>query len=190
MSTPLSVQVLDAGMPMFYTSSRLLPGRGEPGRRDQTSSARVGVDLVAVTDVACSLERFGDRYLDRIFTPHEIACCRTGDRSPGVPRGFSVESLAARFAAKEATLKVLRPEGPRPEWRSIEVHRTSGGWCEIRLFGLAAALAVDAGIEELAVSLTHEAMMAAAVVVGMCTSGDAAGGLSVGPSSWPTWREE
>ena len=85
---------------------------------------------------------------------------------------------------------MLRPEGPRPEWRSIEVHRTSGGWCEIRLFGSAAALAVDAGIEELAVSLTHEAMMAAAVVVGMCTSGDAAGGLSVGPSSWPTWREE
>jgi holo-[acyl-carrier protein] synthase len=78
-----------------------------------------------------------------------------------------MESLAARFAAKEATVKVLRPVGIRPEWRTIEVHRVEEGWCELRLSGLAAALAAEAGIRQLAVSLTHESLMAAACVVGM-----------------------
>ena len=136
----------------------------------RSSSVRVGIDLVTVADVAESVQHFGDRYLNRIFTPHEIACCRPGDRS-GHPLGtYSIESLAARFAAKEAVVKVLRPQGARPEWRSIEVRRTSSGWCGIRLSGQAASQAADAGIDEFAVSLTHESMMAAAVVVGVCRS--------------------
>jgi holo-[acyl-carrier protein] synthase len=127
--------------------------------------------------VAESLERFGARYLERVFTPHEIECCsradaRTRSRAPG----YSVESLAARFAAKEATLKVLRPVGWRPDWRSIEVRRTSGGWCEIHLSGRAATLAADAGIDELEVSLTHESMVAVAVVVGRCVGAGGTGG--------------
>ena len=85
---------------------------------------------------------------------------------------YSYESLAARFAAKEATVKVLRPVGARPDWRDIEVHRSSDGWTEIRLFGKAAVLAAEAGIDELAVSLTHEGSTAAAVVVGVCRPGD------------------
>lgn len=144
------------------------------GSGDRSPAVRVGVDLVAVADVVESVERFGDRYVARIFTPHEIACCRSdpGARDPA-GHHYSFESLAARFAAKEATLKVLRPTGPRPEWRSIEVFRTEGGWCEIRLHGRASALAGVAGIDRWAVSLTHEAAMAAAVVVGV-GGGDAA----------------
>jgi holo-[acyl-carrier protein] synthase len=138
---------------------------------------RVGVDLVPVVDVAESLERFGARYLERVFTPHEIDCCSRADARTGQrAAGYSVESLAARFAAKEATLKVLRPIGWRPDWRSIEVRRTSGGWCEIHLSGRAATLAAEAGIDELEVSLTHESMVAVAVVVGRCTSPGGAGG--------------
>ena len=125
---------------------------------------RVGVDLVVVAEVAESVEHFGDRYLHRLFTPHELVCCRTG-------AGYSAQSLAARFAAKEATVKVLRPGGPRPEWRSIEVHRSEGGWCELRLTGRAAALAAEGCIDGWAVSLTHESMMAAAVVVGTVSGG-------------------
>jgi len=129
---------------------------------------RVGVDLVAVADVAASVLHFGDRYVRRLFTPHEIDCCRrparTGDGS--VP--YSMESLAARFAAKEAVIKVLRPTDGQPDWRSIEVHRLAGGWCEIRLSGRAAVLAGDAGIDDFSVSLTHEAGAAAAVVVARC----------------------
>ncbi len=178
------VHELDAGGATDEASSRLAlerdhahhdhPGRerrehdcGELHRRSQSSSFRVGVDLVVVADVARSVHRFGDRYIDRVFTAHEIMCCRTPDRSREPSTAYFVESLAARFAAKEATVKVLRPEGPRPDWRSIEVHRDPGGWCEIRLRGRAAELAMDAGIAELAVSLTHESTMAAAVVVGM-----------------------
>jgi holo-[acyl-carrier protein] synthase len=126
---------------------------------------RVGIDMVLVADVADSVERLGHRYLHRVFTPHERACCRMG-RSVRSST-YSMESLAARFAAKEATVKVLRPSGIRPEWRSIEIHRVEGGWCDLRLSGLAAALADEAGIRQFAVSLTHESMMAAACVVGV-----------------------
>ena len=68
-------------------------------------------------------------------------------------------------------MKVLRPVGPRPPWRDIEVYRAGSGWTEIRLSGRAAALAADAGIEDLAVSLTHEESAAAAVVLGLCRDG-------------------
>lgn len=74
---------------------------------------RVGIDLTSVDEVAASIARFGDRYVARMFTPHEQAFCRIGD-GPEANRPYRVESLAARFAAKEAVLKVLRPTGPRP----------------------------------------------------------------------------
>jgi len=138
-------------------------------RGARSSLLRVGVDLVAVSDVIESVERFGDRYMHRMFTPHEVGCCRSNSNSadPSIPE-YSFESMAARFAAKEATLKVLRPVGPRPKWCDIEVHRTDNGWCDIRLTGRAATMAAEAGIEEWAVSLTHHASMAAAVVIGIC----------------------
>jgi holo-[acyl-carrier protein] synthase len=91
-------------------------------------------------------------------------------------------SLAARFAAKEATIKVLRPVGHQPDWRSVEVRRHSEGWCTMALSGHAAALADQAGIAELAVSLTHEGDVAAAVVVALCgpeTAGTATADVSV-----------
>ncbi len=128
---------------------------------------RVGLDLVDPADVAASVARFGDRYVERVYTDHEIACCRRPGRA-GTAGTYAMDSLAARFAAKEAALKVLRPVGARPAWRSIELHRTAGGWCEIHLSGSAAALAADAGIDGLSVSLSHEASLAAAVVVGWC----------------------
>ncbi len=153
-----------------------------------SDSLRVGMDLVLVDDVAASVDRLGRRYLYRVFTPHERACARLGGgREPlpatetvhadtgwvdGAATAYSMQSLAGRFAAKEAAVKVLRPRGVRPEWRSIEVHRVVGGWCELRLSGLAARLAAEAGITTLAVSVTHEPMMAAACVVAM-SRGDA-----------------
>ncbi len=130
---------------------------------------RVGVDLVSVDEVAESVRHFGDRYVTRIYTPHEIESCRR----PGTedaPDALAAESLAARFAAKEAVMKVLRPVELQLDWRTIELHRMTGGWCEVRLSGRAAAMAEEAGIEELAVSLTHESSVAGAVVVGRCTT--------------------
>jgi holo-[acyl-carrier protein] synthase len=138
-----------------------------PGTWDLSSTLRVGIDLTAVAEVAESVERFGLRYVGRIFTPHEVASCRRLGPDDGTP-SYSFESMAARFAAKEAVVKVLRPIGPRPEWRAIEVHRAASGWTEIRLSGTAALLASRAGIAQMALSLTHQGSMAAAVVVGVC----------------------
>ena len=132
-------------------------------------SFRVGMDLVSVEEVAASVDHFGDRYVTRLFTPHEIETCRTDDDSACGRDAYAVDSLAARFAAKEAVVKVLRPVEVQPDWRSIEIHRMTGGWCEIRLSGQAAELAAEAGIGELTVSLSHEASVAGAVVVGRCT---------------------
>jgi holo-[acyl-carrier protein] synthase len=134
-------------------------------------SLRVGIDLTSVFEVAASVERFGDHYVKRIFTPHEIACCQaTGESCESTGR-YSYESLAARFAAKEAVVKVLQPVGARPAWRDIEVRRAPGGRPEIRLSGRAAAMADRVGIEDLAVSMTHEQSAAAAIVVGFCGNG-------------------
>lgn len=120
---------------------------------------RVGVDLVAVDDVAASIDRFGDRYLGRLFTDHERACCTTGGH-------VRVDGLAARFAAKEAVVKVLRPAAgaARPPWTSIEVRRQADGSCRLALHGSAAELAARDGLVSWSVSLTHEGEMAAAVV--------------------------
>lgn len=123
-------------------------------------SVRVGTDLCSVDTVQASVEAFGDRYLDRIYTPQERAYAdAAGDDRR------RCEHLAARFAAKEAVVKVLAPPDARPEWRSIEVVRQASGACAIEVTGEAARMAADLGIEEFSVSLTHEADLAAATVV-------------------------
>jgi holo-[acyl-carrier protein] synthase len=123
-----------------------------------SAPVRVGIDLCSVREVAESIERFGDRYLRRIYTEHEVEYC-------GQDPALSAERFAARFAAKEATVKVLRPRDSWPDWRSIEVRRDPGGWCELSLTGAAAELARDADISSFAVSLSHDGGMANAVVV-------------------------
>ena len=116
-----------------------------------------GIDLTSVSQVRQSLREFGDKYLHRVFTPTEIAdCCAAHDPAP---------HLAARFAAKEATIKALMVEDAQPHWTSIEVRRHPSGWCEIHLSGKAAQLAAARGIDRFAVSLSHEEDLAAAVVV-------------------------
>lgn len=117
----------------------------------------VGIDLTSVSQVRLSLREFGDRYLQRVFTPTEIAdCCASHDPAP---------HLAARFAAKEATIKALMVEDAYPHWTSIEVRRHPSGWCDIHLSGKAAQLAEAKGIDRFAVSLSHEGDLAAAIVV-------------------------
>ena len=122
------------------------------------SSIRVGTDLCSVQDVAESIATFGDRYLQRVYTAHELEYC---SQDPAL----SAERLAARFAAKEAAMKVLRPLDVRPDWRTIEVRRDPGGWCELALSGSAARMADEAAITSLSVSLSHEAGLANAVVI-------------------------
>lgn len=123
-------------------------------------AVRVGTDLCSVDTVAQSVDAFGDRYLDRIYTTRERAYAdAAGDERR------RCEHLAARFAAKEAVVKVLAPDDARPEWRSIEVVRHPSGACGIEVTGEAARMAAELGIEEFSVSLSHEADLAAATVV-------------------------
>ena len=134
-----------------------------PEAAGDSRAVRVGVDLCATADVELAVGRFGDRYLRRVYTEAELAYCNAGGT-----RRF--ERLAARFAAKEATLKALRPSDDGINWRSIEVVRQPAGWCDVRLTGAMAELAQRDGVSAVALSITHEQGLAAAVVVAEVSS--------------------
>jgi holo-[acyl-carrier protein] synthase len=119
---------------------------------------RVGIDLVSVDAVRESIREHGPRYLKRIYTEGELSDCST-------PQGIVAERLAARFAAKEATLKVLRPVDEAVPWRTMEVMRHGAGWVEMELSGRAADLAAEARLSDFALSISHEAGYASAIVI-------------------------
>jgi holo-[acyl-carrier protein] synthase len=121
---------------------------------------RVGIDLVSVAEVAESVREHGDRYLERIYTERELDDC-----------GGDHERLAARFAAKEAAIKALRPGDEAVPWREIEVVRAPSGAVELALHGRAAALAAEALVLGFAVSLTHQSGLASAVVIAELETG-------------------
>lgn len=120
----------------------------------------VGIDLVAIESVAESLSgSHAEHYLKRVYTEREVEECRR-------PCGeIEAGRLAARFAAKEATIKALPGNGEEIRLTGIEVLREPGGEVRIELSGKAADVARDGGVSELAVSLTHEDGFAAAAVV-------------------------
>ena len=119
----------------------------------------VGVDLAEVSEVQRSIDLFGTQYLDRIFTPGEQA--QSAESSDPTPH------LAARFAAKEATIKVLSVDDLIPPWTSMELKREPSGGSTLHLTGTAARFALEKGIDSLLVSLSHEKDMAIAVVVAL-----------------------
>ena len=119
----------------------------------------VGIDLVDVADVTESVAVHAERYLERVYTPRELRECRSQDGTVDARR------LAARFAAKEAAFKALGVGDDAIPWQSIGVRSDRFGNPSLDLTGAAAALAAARGIDDLAVSLTHEGPFAAAVVV-------------------------
>jgi holo-[acyl-carrier protein] synthase len=123
---------------------------------------RNGIDVTDVATVRGALEEFGLRYTRRVYTDDEVAYCQDASSVEQ-----TAERFAARFAAKEAVIKVLRPAAARPPWTSIEVVRHADGWCEVALSGSAARMASDAGIAELSISLSHEGGMAVASAVAL-----------------------
>ena len=115
----------------------------------------VGVDVIEIERVAATLARFGDRFLERVFTEGETAYCR--GRAP---------QLAARFAAKEAVMKALGTGTRGVGWREVEVTRKPTGEPGIALHGRAAERAARLGIDRIAVSLSHSRHYAVASVIG------------------------
>lgn len=120
--------------------------------------SRVGIDLVQVSRIEESLQKFGERFLRRLFHRDEIAYALAS------PVACS-RRLAARFAAKEAALKALHVADRGVSWRDIEVRRASDGDCALVLHGSAQRAAREAGLEVASLSLTHEGDYAAAVVL-------------------------
>ena len=117
----------------------------------------MGTDLSEIGRVKKSIDRFGDRFLERVYTPSEIAYCMT-------KKGFA-ESFAARFAAKEAAAKALGTGISRGvSWKEFEVTRAASGKPSLVLHGRAADLAKELGVTRISLSLTHSREMALAVV--------------------------
>jgi holo-[acyl-carrier protein] synthase len=119
----------------------------------------IGTDIIEITRIARSLERFGDQFLRRVYTPGEVAYCQRKKKN-------AAESFAARFAAKEAAAKALGTGISRGvAWTEFEVTRASGQRPELHLSGRAAEIASRLGIVRLSLSLTHSRDVAMAVVI-------------------------
>lgn len=117
-----------------------------------------GVDIAEVPRIAQAIERYGERFLKRIFTEAEIRYCES--------KANRVERYAARFAAKEAAMKALGTgwnHGVR--WRDCEVSRQPGGRPTMKFHGKAAEFAARLGTSNIALSLTHTAHEAFAQVI-------------------------
>jgi holo-[acyl-carrier protein] synthase len=118
----------------------------------------IGTDLTEIDRIQKSIDRFGDRFLHRIFTAAEIAYCRL--------KRHSAESFAARFAAKEAGAKALGTGiSHGVTWLEIEVRRAPGQRPTLHWSGRAAELATQMGVRRVSLSLTHSRDLAMAVVV-------------------------
>src|SRR5215468_2181987 len=117
---------------------------------------RVGVDLMDVARVAYAIERYGDRFYNRCFTSRERQQCE------GQPH-----RLAARIAAKEATVKALGTGIGDVTWTEIEVETDARGRPILRLHGNAARIAAELGLSDWDVSLSHTNDQAIAFVVAL-----------------------
>ena len=117
-----------------------------------------GVDITEVPRIQAAIDRFGDRFLRRVFTPEEVRYC--------LSKANSAERLAARFAAKEAGMKAIGT-GLRHgvTWQDVEVVRLPGGRPSLRFSGQAAEFAERLGCKQASLSLTHTKEQAMAFVI-------------------------
>jgi holo-[acyl-carrier protein] synthase len=117
-----------------------------------------GIDIAEVPRIRQSIERFGDRFLQRIYTPGEIRYCDS--------KANRFERYAARFAAKEAAMKALGTgwnHGVR--WRDCEVARMPGGRPTMVFHGKAGEFAAKLGTKNVALSISHTVEQAIAQVI-------------------------
>ena len=115
---------------------------------------RTGIDLLEIDRLEGALERHGERFLARIYTRAEQELC-----------AGNTASLAARFAAKEATAKALGTGLGIVAWNEIEILRDDSGAPVLHLSGKALAQAENLGLREWAISLSHTHEYAIASVV-------------------------
>lgn len=142
---------------------------GKPGALAYTAEGRCcsfidsmivgsGIDMVEIGRIQQSLDRYGERFLERIYTAAERAYC--------LRKRMAAESLAARFAAKEAGAKALGTGiSHGVSWLEIEVVREPSGRPTLQFHGRAAEFATRLGAARASLSITHTASFALASVV-------------------------
>ena len=117
-----------------------------------------GIDLAEVARIRQAIERYGQRFVDRIYTPAEIAYVER--------KANRFERYAARFAAKEAGMKAIGTGWRRGvTWQDFEVKNLPGGRPTLLLHGEAAKIAANLGVKRIALSLTHTTEQGMAFVV-------------------------
>ncbi len=125
-----------------------------------TGITELGIDIIKVERIRASLERFGSRFSNRVLTPAEQRYVR--DRP---------ETMAGRWAAKEAVSKVLGLGVRGIGWRDIEIERLPTGQPAVRLHGRAQVRAEQLGMGRIAVTISHESDYAVAMAFGIRTTG-------------------
>jgi holo-[acyl-carrier protein] synthase len=115
---------------------------------------KTGIDIIEIPRIQAALDRHGDRFQQRVFTPAEIAECRG-----------RADALAVRFAAKEATTKALGTGIGPVSWHEVETLHKRSGEPYLVLHGRAEQVANYLGLTTWAVSLSHSRDNAMAVVV-------------------------
>ena len=120
-----------------------------------------GIDIVEIDRIARVTKKYGNRFLERIYTEEERLYCR--GRAP---------QLASRFAAKEAVMKALGTGTRGVGWKDIEIRRRRGSAPFIKLHGRANIRAEQIGVQDIALSLSHSEKYAVASVVGQSNRGN------------------
>jgi holo-[acyl-carrier protein] synthase len=123
-------------------------------------TTELGIDIVRVSRIRDALARFGDRFVGRVCTPAEAAYVRG-----------RAETLAGRWAAKEAVSKVLGLGVRGIGWRDIEIERLPTGQPAVLLHGRAAGRADQLGMTRIALSISHEDEFAVAIAFGVRSAG-------------------
>jgi holo-[acyl-carrier protein] synthase len=118
----------------------------------------IGIDLAEVERIRKAIERYGQRFTSRIYTPAETAYVER--------KANRYERYAARFAAKEAGMKAIGTGWKRGvRWQDFEVKNLPSGRPTLQFHGVAAQIADSLGVRNVALSLTHTAEQGMAIVI-------------------------
>src|SRR5712672_558101 len=133
------------GLVIPSTSLSIFRSRDENGGMNILG---IGTDIIECLRIAAMIEKHGELFLNRVYTPHEIEYCSA--------RRAANQHYAGRFAAKEAVLKALGTGWTRGiQWHDIEVRNELGGKPLIALGGGARELCLKTGISEMLISISH-----------------------------------
>ena len=135
---------------------------------------RLGTDIVYIPRIQTALERFGERFLQRVYTFTEQRDCWSSDthlvNAQGRINRVSVSRLAGRWAAKEAVAKALGTGWRGLRYTDIEIQRHSSGAPQVYLYPAAVALVADWGPCDWQLSLSHDGDYAIATAIAYCSA--------------------